>query len=80
MIGLTLRFGFGLLLGWLASLVLGLEGIDRTVLIACAAAPMGYNTLTYASLEELDKDFAASMVSFSVLLGLIATPILVYFV
>jgi predicted Na+-dependent transporter len=38
---------------------------------------VGYNTLTFSSLAKLDVEFASSLVSVSVLLGLIYTPILI---
>lgn len=75
-----LRIGIGLLLGWGFSLLLGLEGIIKTLVIVFCGAPVGYNTLIFSSLEELDKEFAASLVSISLLLGIIYVPLLLFWV
>jgi len=75
----SIRIGLGFLLGLLAVNILNIEGIMRTLIIIFCGAPVGYNTLIFASLEELDKEFAASLVSISLLLGIIYVPLLIYF-
>ncbi|MFH1638215.1 MAG: AEC family transporter [Candidatus Woesearchaeota archaeon] len=77
-LGLLIRMGFGLFLGVMLSWLFGLEGILRAVVIISAAAPVAYNTVTFASIEHLDQDFAASMVSIAILLGIVLTPLLMY--
>jgi len=72
----TLRMGLGFLLGLLFVTIFNIEGLNRTFILIASAAPVGYNTLTFSSLEKLDKEFAASLVSLSLLLGLILVPIL----
>jgi len=42
-----------------------------------AAAPVGYTTLTYSFLENLDMEFAASLISFSIIMGMIFVPLLI---
>jgi hypothetical protein len=76
---LFIRIGIGFLLGLAFVNILDLQGIIRAVVIVCSAAPVGYNTLVFASLEELDKEFAASLVSFSILLGIFYIPVLIFF-
>ena len=76
-VSLGIRVLGGLLCGLLLSELLGLEGMTRSVVILCTAAPVGYNTLTFSSLAELDTEFASNLVSVSILLGLIYTPILI---
>jgi predicted permease len=71
-----IRMGLGLLLGIVFSWLFHLEGLTRAVVFVCAAAPVGYNTLTFVALEKLDKEFAASIVSLSILLGMFFTPML----
>jgi predicted permease len=73
---MLVRTGVGLLCGILLARIFGLEGLSRTIAIVCSAAPVGYNTLIFASLTELDVDFAASLVSTSILLGIIYVPVL----
>lgn len=76
--GLFIRMGIGLGLGILLSWLFGLEGLNRTIVIIGSAAPIGFNTLTFASMEELDKEFAASLVSASILIGIFYTPFLIF--
>lgn len=73
---LALRLGLGLLLGltWIG--LFGLGGLSRQVVIVAVLAPIGFNTLVYASRENLDKPFAASLASLSVLLALVYLPVL----
>ncbi|HII15572.1 MAG TPA: AEC family transporter [Nanoarchaeota archaeon] len=74
--GLVIRMAFGLFLGFMFVKLFHLEGLNRIIVIICSSAPIGYNTLTFSSLAKLDKEFAASLVSFSVLAGLVFIPIL----
>ncbi|MFO7896922.1 MAG: AEC family transporter [Candidatus Cloacimonadales bacterium] len=74
----SIRILGGLALGLALSWVFGLEGIVRDIVIICSSAPVGYNTLVLSSLENLDKDFAASLVSISLILGIIYVPLLMF--
>jgi hypothetical protein len=73
------RMGLGLLLGFLLVKLFNLDGLNRLIVLIGSAAPVGYNTLVFASLESLDKEFAASLVSISILLGIIFIPLLIMF-
>ena len=73
-----LRIGVGMLLGFGFATLFGLEGISRTLVIVFCGAPVGYNTLIFSSLEGMDKEFAASLVSISLLLGIIYVPLLLF--
>ncbi len=75
-----LRIGVGMFLGWTFATILGFEGIIKTLVIVFCGAPVGYNTLVFASLEGMDKEFAASLVSISLLLGIIYVPLLLFWV
>jgi predicted permease len=79
-ISLFLRIGFGLILGIIIVNLLGLEGITKKVAIIGTATPIGYNTLIFASLENLDKEFAAALVSTSILISMIYLPLLIYLI
>lgn len=72
----VIRIFTGLILALFFSELLHLKGMVRAVLIICSAAPIGYNTLVFATMEKLDKEFAASLVSSTLIIGLIYVPIL----
>lgn len=78
LIAVFIRMGLGLGIGLLLALVFGLEGIPRTVVIACSALPVGFNTLIFADRENMDREFAATMVSISILIALGLTPLLIH--
>src|SRR5690606_24815057 len=72
---ILLRVGLGLALGWLWVLLLDLDGLTRSLVLFGAVAPVGFNTLVFASLEKLDEEFAAGVVSLSVLISLFYLPV-----
>jgi malate permease and related proteins len=59
------RLGSGLVVGVLLVVLLGLDGMDRTILLLLAVAPVGFVTVTFASLERLDVRLAANALSLS---------------
>ncbi|MBC8278238.1 MAG: AEC family transporter [FCB group bacterium] len=73
----VIRSGFGLLAGLALVSLFGLEGIIRKIVLISSAAPVGFNTLTFSAMENLDKEFAAKLVSFSTLAGIIIIPLLI---
>lgn len=68
---LSLRMLLGFGLGMLIVKLFKLEQPISDIVILCSAAPVGFNTLIFSELEELDKEFAATIVSFSILISLI---------
>jgi predicted permease len=78
-LGIGLRTGLGLILGILVSNFFGLNGVERMAVIIGSASPNGYTTLIYASIAKLDKHYAASLVSASLVVGIILLPVLLYF-
>ncbi len=68
----------GLLLGALFVTLLDIQGLAKIIVLLLSSAPAGINTLTYSSMENLDKEFAASIVSYSTLVGLFLTPLLIF--
>jgi malate permease and related proteins len=72
---IALRVGLGLLMGWAAVEVLGLEGVTRQVALLGCAAPIGFTVVVIANREHLDRELAASAASVSVLLGLFYVPL-----
>jgi len=79
-IAIFIRMGLGMLVGLAMANLLGLEGITKAIAILGTATPIGYNTLIFASIENLDKEFAAGLVSTSILLALIYVPIVIYLI
>ncbi|OPY01403.1 MAG: Membrane transport protein [Syntrophorhabdus sp. PtaB.Bin184] len=71
------RMIIGFALGFLLAGLFGLEGLNRSIVMIGAAAPVGYTTLTYSFLESLDMEFAASLISFSIIMGMIFVPLLI---
>lgn len=74
-----IRLGTGLIVGSTLAFALGLSGQTLTVVLLCSAAPVGFMALTYSSIAHLDRSFASRTVSFSILLGIIYVPVLMYF-
>lgn len=79
LLAVALRMIGGLLLGLLFSSLFHLEGTMRDIILFVSAAPVGFNTLTFSSLENLDKEFAASIISLSLLFALLFIPLLIFF-
>ena len=78
LLAVGLRMGFGWLVGQALVYLLALRGLERTVVSLAAAAPVGIMPLIYASLLGLDVQFAAAILSFSILVGIVLTPILLW--
>lgn len=76
--GIAIRMFLGLGLGLAFSALLGLEGLVRTIVLIGSSAPVGFNSIIFASMEKLDKEYAASMVSFAILIGMVYIPLLIY--
>jgi len=73
-----IRMGLGLFLGWFLTWIFGIEGMTRTIIIASASTPIGFNTVIFANLENMDREFAASMVSISILIALGYLPFIIW--
>ena len=65
----------GFLLGWLITWILGVQGVERQIILLITAAPVGFNTLVLSDLEGLDRDLAAELVTSSTLIAVIVLPI-----
>lgn len=77
-LAIFIRMGLGLGIGYALTWILGLEGLTATTVTVCAALPIGFNTLIFANLENMDREFAATMVSFSIIIALFYLPLLIY--
>jgi predicted permease len=52
-------------------LVFRLDGIDRTVILLIGVAPVGFVSVTFASLENLDVRLAVNALSLSLVSSLV---------
>ena len=77
-IAVLIRMGVGLGIGIALSALFGLSGITKSVVIVCGALPIGFNTLIFANLENMDREFAATIVSISIFISLFYIPWLIY--
>ncbi len=71
---------FGLLVGVSFASLIGLEGQTFIIVSLCSAAPVGFTALTFTSMAKLDMELTTSTVSFSIIIGLIYIPVLIYLV
>jgi malate permease and related proteins len=74
LVPLVLRFGLGALIGVCFVKLLGLEGLTAEIALFASIAPIGFNSITFAELENLDVEFAASQVSIALIAALVAAP------
>ncbi len=71
-----LRMVLGLITGLLIVWGFGFTGVTAAVVIVLAAAPIGFNSVSLASIGKLDTDQAAAALSVSVAIGLLSTTLL----
>jgi hypothetical protein len=74
---ITTRLVTSLLIGLAVIALFGLSGVERAVLLTLCVAPVGFNTVTFASLENLDLRLAAGTTSLSLVAGLVLVPLVV---
>lgn len=77
---LLIRMGFGFVLGLFFVYIFEFKGLTKLVVLVCSSAPTGINTLVFSYMEKLDNEFAASVVSYSVVIGMILVPLLIQFI
>lgn len=73
------RMGIGFTAGFIILSILNIDLEIKKAVLLCCAAPVGFNTMTFSVLTGLDDDFAASIVSYSVVAGIIGLPLLYFF-
>lgn len=78
LLAVFIRMVIGLGIGYALATIFGLQGISRTVVIVNSALPIGFNTLIFANLENMDREFAATCVSISIFIALFYIPLLIY--
>jgi len=75
---IVIRILGGLTLGFLLTTLFGFSGDQRTITIIMALSPSAMNTLIYATLEGLDKEFAASIISYTTLISMVLISIMIF--
>ena len=73
-----IRSGVGLLAGMLFGWLFGFQGVTFAVILLSAAAPIGFTTLALTAIGQLNTGLASRAVSFSILLGLVYTPVMIF--
>lgn len=73
MIGVRLVAGMTVALGLI--LAFDLHGLDRTIMLLLGIAPIGFSTVTFASLEKLDERLAVTALSLSLSLSLVLSMV-----
>ena len=74
LLGVMLRMGGGLLLGWVATWLLNLTGLERAVVIMIAGMPSAVTAVIFATETGLEDDLVASIVALSICLGVALLP------
>lgn len=77
---IALRMLLGLALGVIIVNMFNIQKPISDIVIICSSAPVGFNTLIFSEIENLDKKFAATIVSFSILLSLIFVSVYSFFI
>jgi predicted permease len=65
------RTSVGMGVAMLVALLADLDGVDLGVLLLLGAAPIGFVTVTFATIEELDVDLATQALTWSLVLGFV---------
>ncbi len=73
----AIRLSTGLAVAAAIVSLLGLSGMDRTVLLLIGAAPLVFAVVTFASLENLDLRLATSAVSLSLLVSFAVSVLII---
>ena len=59
-------------------LLLGLSGVDRTVLLLLGVAPLIFAGVAFASLENLDVNLATKALSLSLLVSMVLSLLVIW--
>ena len=73
-VGVILRMAGGLLLGWAATWLLGLTGLERAAVLLIAGMPSAVTAVIFSTEAKLDEDLVASIVALSICVGMAILP------
>jgi predicted permease len=74
LLGVIVRMGGGLLLGFTAAYLLNLTGVERVVVILVAGMPSAVTAVIFAAETGLDEELVASIVALSICVGVALLP------
>lgn len=74
LLGVVVRMGGGILLGFAGAYLLNLTGIERVVVMLVAGMPSAVTAVIFASETGLNEDLVASIVALSICLGVALLP------
>jgi hypothetical protein len=74
LLGVAVRMGGGLALGFAAVFLLQITGLERAIVILVAAMPSAVNAVIFAAEAHLDEDLVASIVALSICVGIALLP------
>jgi hypothetical protein len=73
-----LRMPLGLAAGFFFVWLFGFAGATATVVLVAAASPIGFSSVTLASVARLESEQAVAALSLSVAVGMASTPLLLW--
>lgn len=76
--GLIFRFVFGFLAGWIATTVLDITGMERTVVLVASSLPSAVFSVVLPLRYGINARFAGSLILASSILGLLIIPVVFY--
>ena len=74
LLGVAVRMGGGLLLGFVVAWLLDLSGMERAIVVLVAAMPSAVTAVIFATDTKLDEDLVTSIVALSICLGVALLP------
>ena len=77
--GLILRFFIGFAAGWIASALLGIDGMERSVILIASSLPSAVFSVVLPMRYGIDPEFAGSMIIASCISGIFIMPLVIYF-
>jgi len=77
--GLLFRFVLGFAAGWIACYVLGINGMERTVILVASSLPSAVFSVVLPLRYGVDARFAGSLILSSSVLSIFAIPLVFYF-
>lgn len=78
--GSVIRIGGGVLIAWAMVTILGIEGLDRKIILLSSAMPAAVINFVVSHRYKLDSDLVASMVALSTVLSIVTTPVVLYWI
>jgi len=73
-LGVILRMAGGFLLGWAATWLLGLTGLEQATVLLIAGMPSAVTAVIFSTEAKLDEDLVASIVALSICVGMAFIP------